>query len=187
MAGEITVLLEALREGDRAAFDRLVPLVYDELRRIARRQLRAGPGRTLQTTALVHEAWMKLAGQEGLAVNDRGHFLAVCARAMRQVVVDLARAAAAAKRDGKRDAVPVDEVEVGLEARADELLDVNRAVERLRERSERLATAVECRYFAGLSEEETAAALGVSLRTAQREWTRARAWLGEALREGSAP
>lgn len=187
-AGEVTLLLRAMRAGEAGAFDRLVPLVYDELRRIAHGHLRRQrPGGTLDTTGLVHEAYLKLAEQSGLDLRDRGHFLAVSARAMRQVLVDFARARAAAKRGGpEARRVPLEEDSAAVEAQAERMLDIDRALERLRAHSDRLARVVECRYFAGYSEEETAEALGVGLRTAQREWLRARAWLREELDRGPA-
>lgn len=183
----VTQLLHAYGEGDRQAFDRALPLVYDDLRRIARRQLRrggAGP-QTLNTTGLVHEAWMKLVASTGLTVEDRGHFFAIAATAMRQVVVALARKRSAAKRGGGERPLTLDEERIPLDGQAEQLLALDTALERLGERDERLARVVECRFFAGLSEEETASALGVSLRTAQRAWMRARAWLREEL--GGAP
>ena len=186
--GEITQLLKAYDEGDRTAFDRLVPLVYDDLRRLARRHLRRGPrGRTLDTTGLVHEAYLKLAGSPGLRVKDRGHFMAVTACAMRQVIVSRARARLAAKRGGGEVPAVLDEERVGVGPSAEWLIDLDRALAGLRERDEQLARVFECRYFAGLSEEETAQTLGVSLRTAQRGWMRARAWLRATLALGGAP
>jgi len=184
--GEVTLLLRAISDGDAGAFDRLVPLVYDELRRIAHGHLRRQrPGGTLDTTGLVHEAYLKLAEQSGLDLRDRGHFLAVSARAMRQVLVDFARARTAAKRGGaEARRVELEEDSAAVVTQAELLLDVDRALAGLRAHSERLAQVVECRYFAGYSEEETAMALGTSLRTAQRDWLRARAWLRRALEEG---
>jgi RNA polymerase sigma factor (TIGR02999 family) len=181
-AGEVTLLLREIRAGNREAFDRLVPLVYAELRGLARAHLRRrGGGRTLDTTGLVHEAWIKMAGQDGIDVRDRGHFLAVSAHAMRQVLVDLARARSAAKRRPAGERVTFDENVAAGDLEVEAMLDLDRALERLRAHDERLGRVVECRYFAGLSEEETAEALGVSLRTAQRDWLRARAWLREEL------
>jgi RNA polymerase sigma factor (TIGR02999 family) len=181
-AGEVTDLLQAYAGGDRDAFDRLVPLVYDELRRIARHHIRrTNRGHTLDTTGLVHEAYLKLAGQKGMRLNDRGHFLAVSACAMRQVVIDHARARTAVKRGGGEAPVTLDENRLAVRDRAVWLLDLNRALERLREHDERLAQTIDCRFFAGLSEEETAEALGISLRTAQRYWMRARAWIRAEL------
>jgi len=182
--GQVTQLLGAFRQGDRGALDQLVPLVYDELTRIARIQLRgAGRGRTLNTVALVHEAYLKLAGSEGLEPRDRNHLLSVSARAMRQVIVDFARSKAAQKRGGGAQPVTLDGHDIAVEEQAEALLDLDRALERLGERDPRIARIVECRYFAGLSEEETAEALGMSLRTAQREWKRARAWLRQELED----
>jgi RNA polymerase sigma factor (TIGR02999 family) len=187
--GEITRLLHAYAGGDRAAFDELVPLIYEELRRIARNHLRrTRRGATLDTNGLVHEAYLKLAGQKGMRVEDRGHFLAIAARAMRQIIISRARARVAAKRGGGGDIrVTLDEGRVAAsEMEAEWLLDLDRALELLRERDERLARTVECRFFAGLSEDETAEALGVSLRTAQRNWMRARAWIRSELTAGKA-
>lgn len=182
----VTQLLIAYRDGDREAFDRLVPMVYDDLRRIARRQLRRGgrPGHTLDTTGLVHEAYLKLVDPAKVDWQDRGHFLAVSARAMRQVIIGYARKRSAEKRGGGERPVTLDEAQIAIDDQAERLLALDRALERLGERDERLARVVECRFFAGLSEEETAQALGVSLRTAQRDWMRARAWLKEELRGG---
>jgi RNA polymerase sigma factor (TIGR02999 family) len=179
--GDLTRLLRAHAAGDPEAFERLVPLVYQDLRRVARRQLRRGqPMALLETTGLVHEVWLKLV--EGLDVDwqDRRHFLAVCARAMRQVIVDHARRMGAAKRGGGAAAVELDEEHLPADDVA-HLLTVDHALTRLAQRNPRLAQVVECRFFAGLSEDETAEALGISLRTAQREWLRARAWLREDL------
>jgi RNA polymerase sigma factor (TIGR02999 family) len=182
--GEVTQLLHAYKGGDRDAFQRLVPLVYEDLRRIARRHL--GRGRhdgTLNTTGLVHEAYLKLADATHADFEDRGHLLAVSAVAMRQVIISYARKRAAVKRGGGERAVTLDEERIAVEQQADSLLAVDAALTRLAERDARLGRVVECRFFAGLSEEETAQALGVSLRTAQRDWMRARAWLKEELRE----
>ncbi|MHC4503635.1 MAG: ECF-type sigma factor [Planctomycetota bacterium] len=185
-AGEITLLLRAYDEGDRSAFDRMVPLVYDELRRLARRHIRRGPrGQTLNTTGLVHEAYLKLAGSPELRLRDRGHLMAVTACAMRQVMVSRARARLADKRGGGVAPVELEEGQVGMEPAAEWLIDLDRALAGLRDHDERLAQVFECRYFAGLSEEETAEALGTSLRTVQRGWMRARAWLRDALQSGA--
>ncbi len=180
--GEITRLLQAYAGGDRDAFDELVPMIYDELKRIARGHLRRTQrGATLDTTGLVHEAYLKLAGQKGMRVEDRGHFLAIAARAMRQIIVSRARARFADKRGGGGIAVTLDEERVAGDEQAVWLLDLDRALEALKERDENLSRTVECRVFAGLSEEETAQALGVSLRTAQRNWMKARAWIRAQL------
>lgn len=183
--GDLTTLLRAHAAGDPEAFDRLVPLVYEDLRRVARRQLRRGrPGGMLETTGLVHEVWFKLV--DGLDVDwqDRRHFLAVCARAMRQVIVDHARRIGAGKRGGGVAPVELDEQSVPSGDDVARVLTVDHALTRLAARNPRLAQVVECRFFAGLTEDETAEALGISLRTAQREWLRARAWLREDLGGG---
>ena len=187
-ASEIARLLQAHEAGDATAFDRLVPLVYDELRRLARRHLRRLPGgHTLNTTGLVHEAYLKLARSPGLRLNDQGHLMAVTACAMRQVLVGRARARLRVKRGSGEASVELDESRVPNEGGdAEALLDLDRALARLREHDARLASIFECRYFGGLSEEETAEALGLSLRTAQRGWMRARAWLRADLEGGPA-
>lgn len=179
--GDITRLLRAYEAGDRDAFNRLVPLVYDELRRVARRQRRGGVARTLDTTALVHEAYLKLANAESLQVADRRHLMAVAACAMRQVLIGRARARLRLKRGRGSRPVELDESRVPGTSPSEWLLDIDRALAELRRRDERLARVFECRFFGGLSEDETAEALEISLRTAQREWMRARAWLRAAL------
>lgn len=187
-AQEITQLLQAFGAGEEDALDRLMPLVYEDLRRIARSHLRRGPsGRTLGATGVVHEAYFKLAGQAGTRWENRSHFLAVAARAMRQVIISYARRSSAAKRGGDERPVTLEDGQIGVEAQADSLLDLERALVRLGEHNERLVRVVECRYFAGLTEEETAAALDTSLRTVQRDWARARAWLREELSHDAGP
>ena len=186
-AGEVTRLLRAYVSGDRSAFDRLVPFVYDELRRLARWHLRRSPGgRSLDTTGLVHEAYLKLAASPDLQIHDRPHLMAVSARAMRQVIVSRARARYAAKRGGGEVPGTFDEERFGHRPDAEWMLDLDRALTRLAARDEHLTRVFELRYFTGLSEEETAEALGVSLRTAQRGWLRARAWLRAELEGGRA-
>jgi len=182
--GDVTRLLHAYRDGDREAFERLVPLVYDDLRRIARRHMFRGaaPGRTLGTTGVVHEAYLKLVDPAQASYEDRAHFLAVAACAMRQVILSYARRHAAAKRGGGQHVLALEEDRIAVDDQAERLIELDQALERLARHNERLARVVECRFFAGLSEEETAEALGVSLRTAQRDWMRARAWLKEELR-----
>lgn len=184
-AGEITRLLRACGAGERGAFERLIPLVYDEMRRLARAHLRRFPaGRTLDTTGLVHEGYLKLARSPGERWNDRGHLLAVAACAMRQVLMSRARARLRAKRGGGERAQALDEGFVGHGRDAERLLDLDRALRGLRVHDRTLARVFECRYFAGLSEAETAEALRLSLRTVQRSWSRARAWLRAALESG---
>jgi RNA polymerase sigma factor (TIGR02999 family) len=178
---EITALLRAHHAGDRDALGRLVPLVYDRLRAIARRQVARGwRGRTLTATGLVHEAYLRLADETG-DWQDRSHFFAVCAMAMRQILVDYARRRGARKRGGGDADLTLDPEAVAVEQQAERVLAVDQALARLASFNERLARLVECRYFAGLTEQETADALGVSLRTVEREWPRARAWLRKEL------
>jgi RNA polymerase sigma factor (TIGR02999 family) len=179
---EITVLLQAHREGDRQAFDRLVELVYPHLRRLARSQLRRGrAGETLRTTALVHEAYLRLADETGIQWDGRAHFFGVAARAMRQIIVDHARARNAAKRGGGKAPLTLDESDLAVEEQAETILLLDTALDKLADLNERLSRVVECRFFAGLTEEETAAALSLSRATVQRDWTKARAWLRREL------
>ena len=179
---EVTRLLGALRGGDEAALDRLFPLVHDDLRTIAARLLRhEAPGHTLQPTDLVHEAYLRLAGGPSATPEDRAHFLAIAARAMRHLLVDHARRRRAAKRGGGASPVRITNEQVGVDLSFDELLALDDALERLGELDPRLRQVVECRFFGGLTEPETAQALGVTTRTVQRDWARARAWLYSEL------
>jgi RNA polymerase sigma factor (TIGR02999 family) len=183
--GQITRLLHQHLEGEPEAFERLVPLVYDRLRALARRQLRRlRPGQTLDTTALVHEAYLQLVDETGVSWQDRSHFYAITARAMRRIIVDHLRHRHAAKRGGGQAALTLDaEVLAGRpQGDAELALAVDRALEVLSSFNERLTRLVECRFFAGMTEEETAEALGVSLRTVQRDWMRAKAWLRKELK-----
>lgn len=180
--GSITRLLHAHRDGERDAFDRLVEAVYGELRRMARQQLRrARPGQTLDTAGLVHDAWARLVDETGIDWQDRSHFFAVAARAMRFVVVDRARRWGAQKRGAGVVPATLDPELVGAAEPAEIVLAVDQAIERLAGFNERLARIVECRFFAGMTDEEIASALDVSSRTVQRDWIRARAWLRRAL------
>jgi RNA polymerase sigma factor (TIGR02999 family) len=162
--------------------EELFPRLYAELREIADRLLRGEVvGHTLQPTALVHEVWFKLAGPNGPRPVDREHFLALAARAMRQVLVDHARRRRAQKRGGASVDLTIADDRLGFAIPLDDLIAVDDALSRLGSRSERLARVVELRFFAGLSEEETARALGVTTRTVQRDWAKARAWLHAEL------
>ena len=184
---DLTGLLAAHRQGDREAFGRLLPLVYQDLQRLAKRQLGIRrPGQTLDTTSLVHEAYMKLVDSDQTAWQDRGHFFAVASIAMRQIVIDYARQSHAQKRGGERPVQGLDGVEIAIDDQADTLLAIDAALDRLGQIDERLPRVVECRFFTGLSEEETAEALGVSTRTVERDWKRARAWLKHELGSGRA-
>jgi RNA polymerase sigma factor (TIGR02999 family) len=186
-SGEITRLLAAARQGDSNATHRLMTLVYDELRVMARRQLRyRRPGQTITTTALVHEAYLKLVDQNGATWHDRSHFFSVAALAMRHILVDSARRRVAKKRGGEDVRVTLDEFrlsdeETDAEARVVEVLAVDRALTSLAALDERLSQLVELRFFAGLTEEETAQVMGISERTVRRDWRKARAFLFQAL------
>ena len=163
-----------------------MPLVYDHLRRMASRQLGAErAGHTLSATALVHEAWLRLVDQTQVQWQDRAHFFAIASRAMRRILIDFARRHRAARRGGVDGAPPapvsLDAVELSVTERADALIALDEALERLAQVDPRLARVVECRFFAGLTEVETAEALGVSRRTAAREWALARGWLHQEL------
>jgi len=185
--GEITGLLVAARQGDSDAASRLMALVYDELRVMARRQLRGRrPGQTLTTTALVHEVYLKLVDQNGLPWQDHSHFFSVASIAMRHILVDSARRRIAKKRGGEDVRIPLDELRLGggepdAEARAVEILAIDRALTGLAELNERLSQLVELRFFAGLTEEEAAEVMGTSERTVRRDWRKARAFLFQAL------
>ena len=184
--GEITQLLISIREGDRDALNRLFPIVYAELRALAHRQLaHFHSGNTLQTTALVHEAYLKLLGTARPEWHDHRHFFAVASRAMRQISVDYARSQAAQKRGGDSPRLTLDEQYLPVPDRAHELVLVDQALTALESLSERSARVVELRFFGGLSVEETAAVMDLSERTVKREWQKARAFLFDALqREG---
>jgi RNA polymerase sigma factor (TIGR02999 family) len=185
--GSITRLLRAHREGEREAFDRLVDVVYEDLRRMARQQMRrARPGQTLDTAGLVHEAWTRLVEESGIDWQDRSHFYAIVARAMRFVVVDRARRRGAQKRGANAAQVELDSG-IAAEAPSVELvLGIDQAIARLEAFNPRLARIVELRFFAGLTDEEIGAALDVSARTVQRDWLRARAWLQRVLADAPA-
>jgi RNA polymerase sigma factor (TIGR02999 family) len=179
----ITALLLACRDGDATAVGRLFPLVYDELRRIAHGQLgRERAGHTLDTTALVHEAYLKLVDQTQVKLVDRSHFLAVATQAMRRILVDYARRYRADKRGGGAARVSLSEELIVAEERADMLLALDEALVDLARLDERVSRVVECRFFGGLTEEETAEVLGVTARTVRRDWTKAKGWLHGVLR-----
>jgi RNA polymerase sigma factor (TIGR02999 family) len=185
---DITGLLAAFREGDREALDRLLPLVYGELRERAHRQLSARrPGDTLSTTALVHEAYLKLAGNTHQSYQDRIHFFAVASRAMRQIILDYARRQSAAKRGSGRGPVTLDPEVTPEAVRAEELVELEEALTRLEHLDERLGRVVELRFFGGLSVEEVGEVMGVSARTIKRDWRKARAFLYHAIREEEVP
>lgn len=182
--GQITRLLASVREGDREAIDLVFNLVYAELHTAARRQLaRARPGQTLNTTVLVHEAYVKLVESAQANWNDRRHFFAVAAKAMRQIIIDYARWAARKKRGGGAQRISLDGIDVADEERASELIALDAALERLETFSAPLARLVELRFFAGLSIEETAEALALPPHQIKREWRKARAFLFQAIQD----
>jgi len=186
--GEVTALLRRLKDGDEEVPEQLVPLVIDELRRLARHYMRNERiGHTLQPTALVNEAYMRLAGYKEMDWQSRAHFIGVAASVMRQVLIDYARKKQAAKRGGPERDVPLDENLATLsKEQSIELLDLDRALAELERMNQRQAKVVELRYFGGLTVEETAEALGVSPITIKRDWSVARAWLATQLREPDA-
>lgn len=186
LRSEITDLLAALREGDRSAMDRLMPIVYDELRRRAHQQLARSGGRdaALSTTGLVHEAYLRLTHSAQASWEDRNHFFGVAVKAMRSVVIDYARRHAARKRGGSARRIELDEGMLRVEEDASGILAIHQALERLATLDGRLGDLVELRFFGGLSVEETAEVLGVSDRTVKRDWTKARTLLYQMLQDG---
>ena len=180
--GDVTALLRAARSGDPMAAEDLFGIVYGDLKRIARRQLGAGSGATLTTTALVHEAYLRLARPGNLELNDRTHFFAVAARAMRQILVDHARRRLAEKRGGGVLAFELDEGRVGAaDDRAEVMVALDGALEKLERVDERLARLVEWRFFGGMTFEEAAEGMALSDRTLKRDWKRAKAFLYREL------
>lgn len=184
-SGDVTRLLQRWGAGDAQAVEELLPLLYDELRRLAASYMRRQPmGHTLQPTALVNEAYLKLAGQSDLSFADRAGFFALAAKVMRRLLVDHARAHNAAKRGGDAVRVTLDEGIASLPSRDVDFADLDAALEELGRLDERQAQIVELRFFAGLGIEETAAALSLSSATVKREWATARAWLYRRLSDG---
>lgn len=181
---EITDLLRAHRAGDTGATDELAHLAYEELHQIAHRQLRRErPGHTLQTTGLVHEAFMKFVDLQRIELNDRAHFFALSARLMRQILIDYAKQRQSLKRRGVQ--VPIEPGDASVPAHGgvslEALIDLDRALIRLEQLSDRQTRIIECRFFAGMTVEETAEALDISRATVNREWQLARAWLNREL------
>jgi RNA polymerase sigma factor (TIGR02999 family) len=185
---QIAAVLDEADEDDTDVLDRLVPLVYEQLRAMAHRQLAREHGaRTLQTTALVHEAYLKVADDSKVTRRGQHYFFAAAARAMRQVLVDRARRRLAQKRGGHAEMVSLGDAAPDADGFAAEVLDLDRALAMLAERNARHARVVECRFFGGLTIDETAVALGVSPRTVKYDWTLAQAWLYEALHGSDTP
>ncbi|MFW5905052.1 MAG: sigma-70 family RNA polymerase sigma factor, partial [bacterium] len=174
----VTGLLMECAAGDREAFDRLIPLVYDDLKGIAHRRLaEERPHHTLDTHALVHEAYLRMVDHATVTWRDRAHFFALAARVIRNILVDHARVRRATKRGGDAIRIPLREDLEGEEPNEVELLALDEALEELGDHDPRLREVVECRFFGGMTVADTAAALGVSRRTAERDWTRAKAYL----------
>ncbi len=180
--GDVTGLLKAYAQGDRSVFKEIFPVVYEELRRIARRRLRSErKDHTLGATALVHEAYLKLVRLEKVRWENRAHIFAIAAQAMRNILIDYAVKRKAQKRGAGREKLGLDEVAAIVEDRADELLALDEALKQLETFDARQARVVECRVFAGLSIEETARPLQISEATVSRDWMAARAWLNREL------
>jgi len=180
--GDVTRLLRAAGGGEKAALEDLLPLIYGELRRVAQRQIRRErPGHSLGASGLVNEAYLKLVDQAEVDWKCREHFFAVAARAMRQVLVDYARKRNAEKRGGEWDRTSLDGKGIGFHTPPEDLLALDQALDRLDRISARMRQVVEYRFYCGLTEEETAELLGVTKRTIQREWAKARAWLYNEL------
>lgn len=184
--GEVTRLLNRLRGGDKRAESKLITLVHDELRKLAAAYMRRERAdHTLQPTALVNEAYVRLAAQKEVNWQSRAHFFAVAAQVMRRVLVDYARNRLAQKRRGRRNSISLDQAYVFSEDRSSDFLALNEALTRLEKRDERTYRVIELRFFAGLSVNETAEVLGVSARTVKREWNFGRAWLLGQLKGGA--
>ena len=178
----VTQLLLQLRDGQPGVMDQLYPLVYEELRRVAHRAIRGErTGHTLGTTGLVHEAYLRLVDQTQLEYRDRAHFYGIAARAMRRILVDYARRHRAAKRGGDKRVFALDEELLGIEDRAEALVALDEALTELEKLDPRLGQVVQCRFFGGLTEEETGEVLGVTARTVRRDWLKAKGWLYHQL------
>ena len=177
-----TDLLLKASSGDASALARVFPLVYDELCFLAHRYLqRESQGHTLTTAELVHEAYIRLVDQTRVEWNGRAHFMAIAATAMRRILVDHARSRLSLKRGGDAVRIPIDLVDLPIDERADLLIAVDDALRKLEELDDRRAQVVECRFFGGMTEQETAEALGIGLRTAKRDWAKAKSWLYQEI------
>jgi len=182
---QVTQILEAVGAGDTQAAERLLPLIYEELRRLAAAKMaHEAPGQTLQPTALVHEAWLRLVGEGNQRWNSRGHFFAAAAEAMRRILVENARRKRALRHGGGQVRVDVASLDPAAEPADDRLLEVDDALDELASLDASQAEMVKLRFFVGLKLEEIAALHGVSMKTVQRQWTHARAWLFERIHRG---
>lgn len=182
MPGDLTQLLDAMDSGDPKAADRLLPLVYDELRRLASAKMaREQPGHTLQPTALVHEAWLRLGGDRQPSWQNRAHFFGAAGEAMRRILIDRARKQQVRQPSGLASPEPLNESQIELKAPPDELLAIHEALDRLEKVDADAARLVKLRYFVGMNMEQTAEALGLPRRSAERLWTFAKAWLRDMI------
>lgn len=182
---DVTQILEAMQRGEVHAADQLLPLVYAELRRIAAYKMSREPrGHTLQATALVHEAWMRMVKDGNPQFDCRAHFFAVAGEAMRRILVEAARRKRSLKRGGDAQREPLDESKLAQAAPSEEILAIDEALDLLSEKDRAAADLVKLRYFVGMTMDESAAALGIPLRTAERLWAYARAWLRRQIGEG---
>jgi RNA polymerase sigma factor (TIGR02999 family) len=180
--GDITQLLTDLKAGKKGAAEALMPLLYNELRALARHYMRSErPGHTLQTTALVHEVYLRLGGERDEGWENKTHFMRVAARAMRRVLIDHSRRKRADKKGGKRKREPLDKAAELMEEASFDLLDLDSALNRLSEIDEQMAQVVEIRFFGGLTVEETAKVMGISKSTVKHEWMMAKAWLKQQI------
>lgn len=178
--------IRSVRDGRPRASEELLPLVYEHLRRLARaRMAKVPPGNTLQPTALVHEAYLRLSSSKDPAWDGRGHFFAAASEAMRQILVDQARRKASLKRGGDRERIELDDVDLRIQPPSDDILDLDTALDALADEDRVKADVVLLRHFAGLDREETARTLGLSPRTVDRHWTYARTWLARAMRDAT--
>ena len=180
----VTLLLQAINRGEESATQELFALVYNELRRMARsRMARESPGHTLQPTALVHEAYIRLFTEEGGGFENRAHFFAAAAEAMRRILIEHARKKLSAKRQGNRQRIELDETMAIQEPGSDQLAALDEALVRLEQRDRQMSDVLKLRFFVGLTVAETAEALGISPRTVDRQWTAARAWITREIRK----
>ncbi len=180
---DVTRILTAIEQGDPQAADKLLPLVYEELRKLAAsRMANEKPGQTLQPTALVHEAWLRLVGKENPKFHNRAHFFAAAAEAMRRILIDNARRKRALRHGGGQQRVDLEKVDLASASADDQLLAINDALDKLAVQSKSEAELVKLRYFVGMTLEEAADALGISARTADNYWAHARAWLFHELK-----
>jgi len=185
---DVTHILQSIESGDARAADELMPLVYEELRKLATvRMANESSNQTLQPTALVHEAWLRLTGNENVKWDGRAHFFGAAAEAMRRILIDKARRKQALRHGGGQQPLDVDEVEIAAPAKAQELLDMDEALKKFAGVDRQKAELVKLRYFVGLTLEESAQILGISTPTAKRWWAYARAWLYRQIQDGSSP